>query len=780
MRRYFEFVTGHPYPVLAVVALVAGVLGLYMFGLTRETHPDAFIPSDHPALLIKAEIDEKFDLSEPLVIGVIRDAEHGIFTEATIALIRDLTVAIQELPQVDSSDVMSLSTESGVYFDEDGEPGFDLLLKNIPATRAGLDSLRNDILSYELYRGTLVAADGSAGAIMIRVDDDAQAEALYHRLRLLLDSFPTTDEQLIVTGEPAVRAHMGTAVSDDALRMNFICPIVMALLIILAYRTLRGTVLPLCVIGGASAMAMGLMSLFEVPVFIVTNGIFVIIMALGVADSLHLIGQYYEEQLSIRGRDHRTLIVDACMALWYPVLITTLTDIAGFLALYITGVMPPIRYFGLFTCIGVAGALIYSLTVIPAGLSILPLRSSRAFRRQTDQPTEVGSLDRLGRMMAWLGGYVFRRRIGMLTVGVVVIGVALVGAFKLVVNDSRLLAFKDDHPMVLATEAFNERFDGTSQLNIVLSSNQQGGFVNAQTLEQVARLETFTEQLPHVGGTHSLVGWIKRAHQKMNQDDPAFFAIPASPKLTSFYLDVLRAPSSPMSRLLSEVVDADYSTTNLIVRMTSSEYVHQRETITKLEEYLAKTFDSDSLQVQLAGRVNLDYHWLGLVKSTHIRSVVFSVLCVLLLTGLMFRSLVAGLLCTFTVAVAVLVNYAVMGFGGIGLGVGTAMFASIAIGAGVNFPIHLLDRLRLETRAHTDDSAKAMQRAVAFTGRALFFTAFVVALGFLLLAVSEFRTLVRFGLLIAIAMMVSFVVSVTLLPAIVAVCKPRFIYSSKQ
>lgn len=781
MRRYFEFVTGHPYPVLAVAALVAGVLGLYMFGLTRETHPDAFIPSDHPALLIKAEIDKKFDLTEPLVIGVIRDGEHGIFTEATITLIRDLTVAIQQLPQIDSSDVMSLATESGVYFDEDGEPGFDLLLTDIPTTRVGLDSLRDDILSYELYRGTLVAADGSAGAIMIRVDDDAQAEALYHRLRLLLDSFPTTSgEQLIVTGEPAVRAHMGTAVSDDALRMNFICPIVMALLIILAYRTLRGTVLPLCVIGGASAMAMGLMSLFEVPVFIVTNGIFVIIMALGVADSLHLVGQYYEEQLSMRGRDHRTLIVDACMALWYPVLITTLTDIAGFLALYITGIMPPIRYFGLFTCIGVAGALIYSLTVIPAGLAILPLRSSRAFTRQTNQQAGVNSLDCLGRIMAWLGGFVNRRRIALLIVGVVVIGVALSGAFKLVVNDSRLLAFKDDHPMVLATEAFNERFDGTSQLNIVLSSNERGGMVSARNLEQIARLEAFTEKLPHVGGTHSLVGWIKRAHQKMNQDDPAFFAIPTSPGLTSFYLDVLRAPSSPMSRMLCEVIDADYSTTNLIVRMTSSEYIHQRETINLLEEYFAKTFDSDSLQVRLAGRVNLDYHWLGLVKSTHIRSVVFSVLCVLLLTGLMFRSLVAGLLCTFTVAVAVLVNYAVMGFGDIGLGVGTAMFASIAIGAGVNFPIHLLDRLRLETRAHADDTTKAMQRAVAFTGRALFFTAFVVALGFLLLVVSEFRTLVRFGLLIAIAMMVSFVVSVTLLPAIVAVCKPRFIYSSKK
>jgi hypothetical protein len=61
--------------------------------------------------------------------------------------------------------------------------------------------------------------------------------------------------------------------------MNFICPVVMALIIVLSYRTLRGTLLPLCVIGGASLSALGLMALANVPVYIVTNGIFVVIMA---------------------------------------------------------------------------------------------------------------------------------------------------------------------------------------------------------------------------------------------------------------------------------------------------------------------------------------------------------------------------------------------------------------------------------------------------------------------------------------------------------------------
>jgi hypothetical protein len=142
----------------------------------------------------------------------------------------------------------------------------------------------------------------------------------------------------------------------------------------------------------------------------------------------------------------------------------------------------------------------------------------------------------------------------------------------------------------------------------------------------------------------------------------------------------------------------------------------------------------------------------------------------------MFRSLVAGLLCTLIVGLVVLFDYAVMGFTGIPLGVGTSMFASIAIGTGVDFPIHLLDRLRHGLSCPQAKPEQVFANALAFTGRALFFAAGVVAMGLLLLCVSQFRTLVEFGLLIGLAMVFSFVISVTLLPALVATFKPRVIW----
>ncbi|MHC4093745.1 MAG: hypothetical protein ACYSVY_26320, partial [Planctomycetota bacterium] len=141
MRRYFCFVTSHPVAILCIAGLTALLLGSFMLGLTRDTSPDAFIPQDHEALALKKQVEESFGLTEPIAVGVIRDRPGGIFDPASLRLIASLTRAIQRLPEIAPGEVISLATESGIYFDEEGEPGFDRLLKEIPDTAAGLEAL---------------------------------------------------------------------------------------------------------------------------------------------------------------------------------------------------------------------------------------------------------------------------------------------------------------------------------------------------------------------------------------------------------------------------------------------------------------------------------------------------------------------------------------------------------------------------------------------------------------------------------------------------------------
>ncbi len=779
MRGFFTWITNRPKLVLSAAALSAAGLGLCALTLVRDTSPDAFIPPGHPALIRKQQIEESFGLVEPIAVGVIRDAPGGVFHPDSLKLIRDLTEAIQRLPQVESGDVLSLATEWGVYF-RNGEPGFERLMQDVPGTAAEIDALRRDVLGYELYRGTLVAADGSAACVLVRPHSEKQADEVYRALQALIGRQPAGGHQLVVGGEAAARAYMGTAVSDDALRMNFICPVVMAGLIALTYRTLRATLLPLSVIGGAALLTFGLMALSGVPVYIVTNGIFVVIMALGVADAMHLIGQYYEEQFELRGRSREALIVDTCTLLWYPVLVTSLTDMVGFFSLYVTGVIPPLRYFGLFACLGSLGALLFTYSVVPAGLAILPLKSCQVVANSLNRGGAGPGADFIGSWVGRVSGFSFRRWPAVLVLSAVVAGVAAWGSSKMIVNDSRLLSFKEHHPLVQAAQVLNARFDGTSHLNIVVTAAQRGALLQPDSLRRIEQLEAYTETLPLVGGTHSLSGWVKRAHEKMNRENQAYFVIPEDPEETKYYLDVLGAPTSPMARLLREIVNPSYTETNLTVRMKSSQYIHERPVILALEQYLQEHFQNGPLRAQLAGRVNLDYHWVGIVCTSQVRSVFFTAISVLLLTGWMFRSVSAGLLCTIVVGMAVLVNYAVMGLGAIPLGVGTAMFAAIALGVGVNFPIFILDRLRSDFAQGRGLPDAIVQDAFARSGRPLFFTAMVVTMGFLLLCISEFRTLVHFGLLIGTCMLVSFLATVTLLPAMLAVWRPRFVWGKGE
>ncbi len=762
--------------MLIFAAVLALAIGSGTFRLTRNTSPDAFIPPEHPALAAKRKVDALFGLTEPIAVGVLRDAPGGIFNPRTLALIRDLTEAIQKLPYVGSNEVLSLATESGAYLDSNGEPGFDKLMKQVPRDTAGCEALKRDVLSYKLYKGTLVASDGSAACILVRLHDERQADSIYESLRQLLDTFPVQDERLVVAGEAAVRARMGKAVSDDALRMNFFVPAIMVCLIFLAYRSLRGTLLPLAVIGGASAMALGLMGFAGVPVFIVTNGIFVVIMALSVSYSLNLLGQYYEEQLNLSGRSRQDVIVAACATLFFPVLVTSTTDFTGFLAFWFTGGMPPIKYFGLFTCAGVLGALLYVFTALPAGLAILPLKLSPTFARRN----HPGRLDWIGTLLGRLGGFIFRRCLAVLLVGAGMIGAGVWGASKLIVNDARIFAFRKNQPLVQAAKALNARFDGTSQLNIVVTDSEKGALLKPEVLRKIERLEVFTETLPYVGGAHSVASWVKRAHQKLHDEKPEYYAIPPDASDTKYYLDTLSAPTCPLSRLLHEVVDPTYTTANLIVRMRSSEYIHQREVIRAVEKYLTENFPAPAWDTQLAGRVHLDYQWLRMIKTSHILGVIFSALFTLVQTALMFRSLVAGMLCTLTVGFVCLVDYAVMGLAGLPLGVGSSMFASIAIGVGVNPAIHILDRLRLKLSEPGAEPERVFAETLAFTGRRLFFAAFVLVVGFGLLCLSEFRTLVEFGLLIGLAIGASFVASVTLLPAVVAAWRPQFLWGESK
>ena len=67
----------------------------------------------------------------------------------------------------------------------------------------------------------------------------------------------------------------------------------------------------------------------------------VVLMAIGVADAIHILGKYYELVLIRTGASREELVSETMAEMWQPVVLTSLTTAAGFLSFLMMGMVPP-------------------------------------------------------------------------------------------------------------------------------------------------------------------------------------------------------------------------------------------------------------------------------------------------------------------------------------------------------------------------------------------------------------------------------------------------------
>jgi predicted RND superfamily exporter protein len=153
----------------------------------------------------------------------------------------------------------------------------------------------------------------------------------------------------------------------------------------------------------------------------------------------------------------------------------------------------------------------------------------------------------------------------------------------------------------------------------------------------------------------------------------------------------------------------------------------------------------------------------------------FSIICVFIIVTLSNKSLIAGIIGIVPLSISLLLNFAVMGFTGIKLNLGTSMVAAVAVGIGIDYSIHCLEAYKREYKA-SDGKGDFLRRVFLSSGKAIIINAISVGAGFAVLMLSNFVMLGDLGMLIAITMFSSAFVSLTVLPALLALIKPKFIY----
>ena len=313
---------------------------------------------------------------------------------------------------------------------------------------------------------------------------------------------------------------------------------------------------------------------------------------------------------------------------------------------------------------------------------------------------------------------------------------------------------------------------GSTVLSIVIDGENPDAMKDPDLLSRLDRLQEFIDEQEGVGESVSIAEYVKRMHLVMNENNPKFHKIPDSRELVAQYLLLYSMSGDPDD--FDEVVDYDYQKANVKVLLKRDTAVTIRAFLDKATPFIGEVFGGQDIEATPTGNGRIIVLMVDLIISGLIISLFTALIIVFMITASMFRSPFIGLITLIPITVATLLNFGVLSVFSIRLGVATAMNSCIGIGIGIDYTIHFIARHR-KMLGQGYDPRSAISATMLSSGKAIFFNALVVTLGFLVLIFSVTPPNQYLGLLVSLNMVTSFLGAMTLLPAILSFITPRWI-----
>ncbi len=272
---------------------------------------------------------------------------------------------------------------------------------------------------------------------------------------------PLSDYTFHLGGIPLFELNFETVGMADAKYVGAMFLIII-LLLIAVFRSVAGVVAPMAVVFGSVGAMVGIAFclgfLFNNLTMISPN----MLTAVGIADAIHLVASW----MVIRGTaaTKRDAILETMRRNALPVLLTSVTTAIGFFSLTVSG-LAPVRMLGIMAGLGALVALVLSLTVVPAILSLMPHHPGGS--RQA-AGAGMFTLKRSRRLVAWLG----RSETPILGVAAVLAAVAIVGVARVRIDSDFRAMFPDDNEVMTDFGWIEDRLGGVGDLEIVFDGTR--------------------------------------------------------------------------------------------------------------------------------------------------------------------------------------------------------------------------------------------------------------------------------------------------------------------
>ena len=744
-----------PWIVLAVTIVISALFFVMMKKNSRmETDLDKYMPQNHPAFVYSDKAEEWFGINDGIIFAI--ENKNGIYNSETLDTLKQLTKRLQKLDEIKKADVTSLYTADNIVATEDGMD-VKRFYKRVPKTDSTLKALQQNVKNNEMVYGRLVSTNEVVTIVVAEIRDSVFSQEFYNEILEIAASFETEDIKIHVAGRPIVEGTMALLGPADMKKMVPIVLLVITLVLFLTLRSIKNTLFTMTVVFFSVLWTFGLMAILGIPIYAVSTMIPVMLIAIGVADGVHLFSHL---QLFLRKNPEATkkeATVDMLKNMWKPVVMTSITTAVGFISL-LTSEVYPIKYFGIFTAIGVLAAMVFSLTLIPAGIMIFGLPKVKKIKK--DLVEKQGFAKRFADII------VKRKSISIIATAIIIVA-SIIGLQKVWINSSFLEKFEKDSDIVLTDKFINQNFGGTTQLNLILDAgDNKNAFKNPDVLKLVNKMQNKVENdLQIVGNSFSLTDYITRMNKVMNADKEKFNVIPDTKEMVAQYLLLYEMSGDPEN--LNKVVDYDYQKLNVTFQLKSDNSKAINSTIGIIETF-EDDFKKHGISTKYAGSGYKGLVFTDLILEGQILSLILSLIIVVILLSLMFKNFKIGLIGAIPIIITALISFGIMGFLNIPLSTTTALLSSIAIGIGIDYAVHFIEQYR-KNALETGNKILTAQKTMQHTGRAILFNAVVVIAGFMVLLFSVFPPNRALGALVSLNMFTSFIGTLTIMLVILYV-----------
>ncbi len=736
MEIFIKKIIQNRWLIIILTILLTGFLGWQIRNLSINSDILSSLPDDDPDALLLKQIAEKFGGNN---MGIIILETDDVFQTRVLNDIKTVTDTVEAIDGIYS--VTSLTNMISIKRNEFGiEIGKLVDEYEIPATGTELEALRQQVLSNDLYRGSIVSEDGTATLVIFTLAADAEVKTVAGLVKEKTEKLQLP-EKVYFIGSPMLVTYISELMTSDLIRLVPIAFILIAVILAFSFRTMRGVVLPLLTAVIAIVWTMGVMGLAGYQMSMISNNIPIILLAVGSAYTIHVLNRVNQ----VLNADQRKAIVQALTYVMIPVILAAITTMIGFVSFIFGAYLEMIRDFGIFTALGTLFACILSIFFIPAMLSFLsyrdPARLSQTRRKSFLSKT----------MLAPLKDLLFRHPKYVLTTWSILILLSVAGIFFIHRSVDIQEYFTKDDPTRMAESLMVEKFGGTKPVFVLFEGDMQ----DPEVLQTMAECESYMKQSPDIVSTQSVADLIAEIHGLITGDEN----IPDDRSMIE-QLWFLLEGNEMMNRFVTEDLQQ-----GVILSRFKSPDNDSKKAFSRYMERFIEEHQSDRFTIRITGMPFVDVTMDRSLINSQLGSLTMAIIFVIIVVGLILQSLRSGLYATLPIVAAIIILFGVMGLTGIPLNIGTVLVASVALGIGIDYSIHVVSHFNHLYKV-TGDARISLEETIMVSGKAIMINVFSVAGGFLVLVFSQMVPLKYFGFLIALSMLGSSQGALTLLPVI--------------